>query len=736
MRRQPAKLPRLQISFGVKYTPPMAHQFLAELEEIYTGAQAGAVDRWSAVDFFDKVIFGQSSVFPLYWPGGGKARPLPGLPSTEQAYDGVEVLAGHIVLWRGELIKWGDLNDYTTFIPVSQTAVSLRAITLNFFTQPASGDLTDWIHLDETNTSFVVGQFVRVDLNEDDPTTVTTSFYTVEEIASPVGVNGTSIGVAQTVAAGATGKIFTNAYIPWNVGSWIVVGGVAKHVEVTASSRDLTGTFTSSTISAVVPAAGGSMTITVNENPSSLKVGDVLSLGNIATTGLDLYEVESVGFTIQLSRLNVGTKKQAPGYQFPVGTFLTFQPFATVKNNETTTLTVASLADIRAQGSVRLKRADLTGELVTGATIPEGASVASVDANEAGETVNAGSSTNGRIFSIVSLGDYGVILKERSIQSMQYVGLQSGTFYIRPEILDEGPISKNAWRRYGDKKIVFLGHKHLYEYAGGQTLMPIADQHINEVYRELDRSRADEIVIYHNESANEMWLVYPTLADDSLKVLIYNYQFNSCVIDSYSTALGGITALGGVDWELAPTWNDLLESQIWSTETLKWYQYVEEGQQRYTIIATGGDAAIPAIGEVPGTTVPRLLLHGRKFSRCSGDNCAEAAYTAIAETQDFDFGDGANWKYADTLQLDLEVKQHLTRPMFLFVQLGARNNLDSDIRWSSPSKVEVSGNGTIVTKVNIRMAGRYLRIRFYSQTVGAQWRIAGWRLMARRGGSY
>jgi hypothetical protein len=75
----------------------------------------------------------------------------------------------------------------------------------------------------------------------------------------------------------------------------------------------------------------------------------------------------------------------------------------------------------------------------------------------------------------------------------------------------------------------------------------------------------------------------------------------------------------------------------------------------------------------------------------------------------------------------MEVPQQLERPMKMWVQIGSRANLDGDIKWSTPVSVEVSGNGTITTKVNIRASGRYHRVRFFSNAVGAQWRIAGLR---------
>lgn len=718
-------------------------QFLAELEEIFTGAQAGQVNRWSAVDFFDKVLLAQSTIQPQYWPGGGRTRAIPGLPSTE-GWDGIEVVGGHVVLWRGNVIKWSELNDFTNWIPVLLTAVSMTATTTELFKHPAVGETTDWIHLDRDDQIFAVGQYVRLVLDENDPATALYHFYTVADVASPVGVTSQTIAVAQTIPAGVTANLYNQTFALWKTGARLLLNEESKTLEVSKDARDVStfttpGILTSQANSDPVPAVGSTFTIKVNENPSAFKVGDVVSIGKTPEAGLDLYQIVLAGFTLTLRRLGIGTQPQALNYVFSTGSFVVFQPTVEVKNYGTEDIVVAPGTDLSCQGAIKLLGLANSGEAEPGATIPEGTIIFSVDANEAGETVNAGSQINGDVFAVVTLGEFGYILKERSIQSMQSVGRQSGTFFIRPEILDEGPLSRNAWRRYGDKQIVFLGHKNLYVYGGGQSLTPIASQYTRQFYDEMDRARADEVVLFHNEFYSELWLVAPTL-NAQLKVLVYNYDTGSVVLDYYSTDLGGITAIGGWDWEVGPTWNSLLDSQIWSTETKKWYEYTEDGLQRYTIIAVGGVAADPAIGEIPGTVVPRLLLHGRQFSRTTGDNCAattvESAYTALAETMDYDFGDAAAWKYVDTVQLNVEVKSPRTRPMNLNVQIGARDNLDSDIRWSSPARVEVSGNGVITTKVNIRSAGRYLRVRFYSNAAGAEWRIAGFRLMARKGGTY
>lgn len=712
----------------------MSSQFLAELELIFSGAQAGPANRWTACNFFDKVIFAQSSVPPVYWPKGGQARPVPGLPSSE-GWDGVEEFAGHLMLWRGEIIKWSDLNDFTTWIPVNETAVTLRADTLENFTQPAPSQQTGWIHLNEDFGTFVIGQFVRIDLNEEDPVSATYNFYTVSDVADPTGKTASTIGISHSFPAdGESYYAFTKTYVKWPTGGRLLVNGTDLQLEVTSTSRDLTGFFTSSTISDLVPEPGGTFRISLNENPSSLRVGDVLSVGLSSDVGLDLYEVVTVAFSLELRRLNVGTQKQALHYKFPVGTFLTFQPFLRAKNTGPTTKTVAPNSTLTVQGAVKLIPANLTGEIPEGATVPKGSTIASVDANEAGEAPNAGGQINGDIYAIVALGEYGTIFKERSIQSLQYVGRASGTFFARPEVLDEGLLSRYAWSRIADNKLVFWGHKEIYEYSGGLNLVPIGQQHTQTVFKELDRSRRDEIIVYHNESRQQVWFVYPTLLGET-KVLIYNYIERSVVIDTYSNDLNGLTAVGAVDWEVAPTWDDLTDTQIWDTETKKWFEYVDDGLKRTTVIAIGGTPGDPNLGEDATATIPRMLLHGRVFSRAHADNCLPSAYYAYAETEEFDFNDPAAWKYVDTIQLNMEVRDPLERPMKMWVQLGSRNNLDSDIKWSTPTKVEVSGNGTIITKVNIRGSGRFHRIRFFSNEVGVQWRVAGFTLIARAGGT-
>jgi hypothetical protein len=709
-------------------------EFVAHLDEIWTGAQAGFPRRWTACNFFDKAFFAQGSIPPVYWPKGGRALPVPGLPDTT-GWDGIEEFSGHLILWKGERFKWCAKNDFTLWIPVLETAVSLAVDTLEDFTHPSIGSRTDWIHIDEDSAMFTVGQFVRIDLNANDPLNASYNFYTVAEVANPVGkISLTEAFPHSFPPDGETYYAFTKLYSEWPEGGRLLDDGAATTLEVVSTSRDVSLVLSSAAQSEEVPAPNGTFHIQVLENPSSLRAGDVVSLGNTSSTGLDLYEVVTVAFNLELRRIGVGTQQQALNYKFPEGTFITFQPFIRATNTGTSAVEIAAESVITLQGALKLESTGSTGEIAVDTVIPAGSSITSLDANDAGESVNAGAQINGDIFAITAVGEYALMLKNRSIQTMQDVGRLNGTFFIRPAVLDEGLISRYAWTRVEGNRIIFWGHKEIYEYGGDLVLTPIGVSHTKEVFEEFDRSRADEIISHHNERDTEVWFVYPTLSGET-KVLIYNYREKTVVIDLYDSDLNGITAIGGIDWESAPAWQDLSTSLTWESETKKWYQYVDEGEKRYTILAIGGTAADANLGESGDDPIPRLLLHGRRFSRCAGDNCSPEAYLCKAETQDFDFGDSARWKYADTIILDMEVKERLTRPMKLWVQIGSRSNLDADIVWSAPASVEVSGNGTVQTKVNLRGSGRYHRIRFFSQAVDAQWRVAGFELIARLGGT-
>lgn len=721
-------------------------QFQGELEEVFQGAQASPTNRWTAANWIDKVLLATPSITPIYWqpdldeiPIWGKCRPIPGLATTD-GWDGIEIFDGHAILWRGSTMKWSARDDFASWVPVALTAASGRGVIGEQFIQPAESQTTDWVYYDDGAGSFVANQYVRTVGNETDPSAIRYDYYKVAEVSSKNDTRTSGIPVSQSVGPGDAARLYTTGYSEFPTDCRLTVDGERTGLVVVDKSREVNQSYKLAVTSPEIPDVGGSINLTLSGFPFELKVGDIVSVSIKDKPGQDLYRVDVVGITIVCTRLGLGEGQQVIGTLYVVSSgapdvWVRFQHWVDVRNEDTLWALIQPDAQISSSDALKLVALGYTGGTDVGSYVPSGAVLETLDTNDAGEVENVGSLINGDIHAVVTLADYAYILKSKSIQSVQSVGRESGTFFLRGEIYEEGPIGKYAWCRFEERFLVFWGNRGWYRYGGGQALEQVGDSHWTTVQEELDISRADEIVAHHNRDRDEVWFAYPVLGGGT-RVVIYNYTSSSIVVDDYPEELNGITAIGTVDWEVAPTWESLPETELCNGPAKKWYEYVEDGLKPRTLIGIGGDLGNPDAGEDPSEIVPRILAHGRVYFRASRDDCDPQGYESFAETPDFDGGDPITVKYVDTVFLSLWVPQALPRPMKLKVQLGCRMSLDSDIRWSDPTTIEVSGNGNLQPKVNIRGAGRLVRLRFSSDVKDTEWAISGFRILYRPGGSY
>lgn len=733
----------------------MSLQFQGELTEIYSGGQTGPTSRWVATNWIDKVLFATPSVIPLYWQPGLSdtpqyrfCRPIPGLPD-QTGYDGIEVFAGHVILWKGSTVKGSDLNDFACWIPVAVAPSSGRGVLAEDFRQPATGTISGFVYLRNVSGSFVAGQYVRVVSDEDDPSKIAYSYYKVDAAASSTS-RVPSIDATQTVPPVSAARIYTTTPRTWLEGARLAVGGNAVKLTVTGQSRAISAvTYQLSATSSAVPVVGSTISLPLSAFPHALAKGDVVSVGSSDLAGRDLYEVTAVGQTLVARRLGVGSAQGPVGSTYASGSYVKFQPWVSAANVTDTSVTISAEAQVSEADGLRLESLGYSGGLPADAVVRTGSVLETLGVNEAVEFENVGAAINGDIYAVVTLADYAYILKRESIQSMQYIG-GSDPYRVRAEIFEEGPIGRYAWCRYDNKAIVFWGHKGWFSYAGGQVLTAVGSAHWDQVDAELDRARVDEIVAFHNRPRSEVWFAYPVLGGGPTKVAIINYDSGSVVVDEYDESLNGITSLGLVDWEVAPTWESLPDTERWDCqvrgsgttglepdlEPKRWYEYVEDGLQARTLIGIGGDEGNLNNGEDPDETIPRLLVHGRVWHRASRDDCDPQAYEASAETPDFDFRDPQAVKYVEGVYLHLHVPVTMDGPMRMKVQIGTRSGLDAAIVWSTPASVEVSGNGNIVTKVDLRAAGRLVRLRFISDERDVRWEVSAYTMIARVGTVY
>ena len=374
----------------------------------------------------------------------------------------------------------------------------------------------------------------------------------------------------------------------------------------------------------------------------------------------------------------------------------------------------------------------LTLQALTGAT-PAGNTIAAngvqfftLDANQAGSTVIAGARMNGPILKIIPQGDYAYCYKSRSIQSIAYTGIGNGTFFIHNEISGEGLIGRNAATDSGDGRMFFLGWKELYLYEGGPKAQPICQQYTRQLYSELDRTRLDDILLFHNENRKEIWVIYP-VTGGSFKVLVWNYVVDSATIDIYAPT-GGIslqfTAVGLVDWSADPTWASFASSDVANEVT--WLQMPTSTD--WDSLVTAGVNHAPVFGSQDGG----LRLHGQVYDR------EGSAYVTLSETMDYDLGAPDNFKYVDVVVLALQLTGNVPPGSVVYVQTGVSMSIgdSTGITYSAPFPILVDGTQPTPVKVNPGGSGRYIRLRFMSNQVDCNWRVSQFEIHCRPGGTY
>ena len=71
----------------------------------------------------------------------------------------------------------------------------------------------------------------------------------------------------------------------------------------------------------------------------------------------------------------------------------------------------------------------------------------------------------------------------------------------------------------------------------------------------------------------------------------------------------------------------------------------------------------------------------------------------------------------------------------LYLQVGTKANADGAVTWGAAQTLYVQGDGQEPTKVNPGGAGRFVRLRFYSNEADVEWRVSGFEIYARAGGT-
>lgn len=659
------------------------------LTEIYdfgslVGSQARRV---VAVNYFDKVIFAQPDSQPLYWNGTGDAKKLPGLP-TDELYWGCQAYDGVLLLWRNNYLRWSGAADFSRWLIVNETISDYVLNLESDYTQLAVDTESDWVYFTELAPNLAVGQYLRVDYPADNY-----NFYEVTEVF-PQPDFAAEASATQTITVGSTQPLFINAVVPHEEGTQIYFEGLAlQKLRVVETPEIDTQALTVAT-DFTLPAVGGSVTVDVTVAPL-LTTGGYVSVSSKQEYGQAVFEVtaiDRINNTVTLER--TGVELSTPPATVTAGYILTPQPYILVENLSGSDATTPAPEPALLQASgVKWKLLDLEGVADPATVIPANQQVETLNASKAGDVVNAGTDTNGDIKHVAVLGEYAYIFKERSIQLMYPTG--EFAYGFRPAVTGEGILGRYAHCQVGVDRLYFIGNRNIYVYGGGSTLQPIAPQHRDQFYEDLDYARLDEIFGFHHEDEEEVWFVYPQKGDaGTWRVLVYNYADNTVTLDDYTDKATDVTTAGKLEWDVDGT----------------------KSEHNLVGLAEWGDDQ------------PQLVNYGEDFNR-KGDGIS-------SEWETIDLGDGTTYLYVDTVHLSLEVRNPsaLAQIMPLQVWVGGRRDYDDATEWGDPLTIQAQGNGMYSTKVHVKRAGRFIRIRFRSTQADVQWRISSLRVMGRVGG--
>lgn len=551
--------------------------------------------------------------------------------------------------------------------------------------------------------------------------------------------------------------------IPWAAGDYVSFGDseisgldIYQVQSVTAGTSEYISNATSSLTSATV-------TSTATSLPASLAVGSIM-LGQVVSSisgSSGSYTITLSGFadiaisdgiiyytalaSAVFTRLGLGIDQN---FAYPANTYVVTQPYLEVFNNTNAGVSIPAFSQIGERYGLKLSLLNLTGAAPVGSTFIGGTQVLSLNANEAGQLVNAGDRVNGPIWAMSTSGLYAVIMKERSFQSIQYVGSPQ-IFNIWPEFTDEGLLGRNTWCKVGENTIYFWGHRAFFQFASGSgDATPIGQKQFVQVLAEIDLTRISEACMYHKEDRREVWFVFPVQGYDPnvgpSRVFVYNYEQSSISIDDYAdlgdritedsrytrvTNDGSIRVLESVSAQSPIT---AVGSLPVYTTALVWQDWT--GEWRDQLVAwselTGGRQFVTLMGLYPGGEV-QLASHGGVY-----DRNGEAIYSEW-ETVQHDGGDEEAFKYVDLIQFSLAVDNiQEFRPFRLYVQIGVKPNFDSAITWSTPQWIDCAGNAEYVTKKNFNMSGRFIVAKWWSDQADCQWRIASYTISGRLGGTY
>ena len=254
-----------------------------------------------------------------------------------------------------------------------------------------------------------------------------------------------------------------------------------------------------------------------------------------------------------------------------------------------------------------------------------------------------------------------------------------------------------------EKKTVFLmGKEDFYKISGGNAI-PIGFDIRNSCFPNLNKAALASGFAYYKPSTREVYFCVATASNTSPDTA-FVYQTET---EEWS--------IKDVDYTC---FTHAYDNQAYTWDENPYGDWTDPSDSEYDDMTKNG--VIP-YGVVGSST-------GYLYKTDTGNNNVSAAIYGYIETGDMVFGNRLQDTHVEEVWPILK-PQTGQRP--LLIQVGTRESLHHDIQWSEPEQVSI-GSGD---KADFRDVGKYVRFRFFTNSLDAPFFFEGFTVVYFLGGT-
>lgn len=315
--------------------------------------------------------------------------------------------------------------------------------------------------------------------------------------------------------------------------------------------------------------------------------------------------------------------------------------------------------------------------------------------NLAGENVIGGK--NGNLVDQLTLNDNNIIYAERGVYGMSFIGAPL-VFSFREIFSDDGIINRGAVAGFFGRHLV-VGQNDIYVHDGN-TKQSIVDKRVRRrFFSEVKDTRS--VFCQTVPDRSEVWICYSN--GDALdgqtanRALVYNWAQDALTfIDLPNvrslTVADNMDSSG--DWDANPvSW--AASSNFWSNASL----------------STNGNN-IKVFGA--GYTDSLIVQHNNTNGFAGG------AFLSFVEATKIDL-DNITGSATNTIKQILGIMPQIEGNGYIDISVGVSDAPQQGVAWVSKSTYNIEKDH----KIDVRASGRYLALRFESQSAENNWRITG-----------